>query len=191
MTQTIPSFWLICFLAFNPTSFTHIIPKPLINFRSSASPCPFLFLQSLSEKLARKEKEYEELEERLGAEKAARKGVQGSLRERELEVQELQVRASGAEASLQKTQAELRERAEEVAKFKSEIGELEVKHAELKVERKQLEQQREEKESHGAQQQTEISQVSRVDKDHTQGLMTFRNKWYTDVHNKRRKQQQL
>lgn len=44
--------------------------------------------------------------------------------------------------------------------MKSEIGELEVKHAELKVERKQLEQQREEKESHGAQQQTEIGQVS-------------------------------
>uniref|UniRef100_A0A8C4I7K0 Early endosome antigen 1 n=1 Tax=Dicentrarchus labrax TaxID=13489 RepID=A0A8C4I7K0_DICLA len=115
--------------------------------------------QSLSEKLARKEKEYQELEERLGAEKAAKKGVQSSLRERELEVQELQARATGAEASLQKAQAELGERTEEVVKLKSEIGDLEVKHAELKVERKQLEQQKEEKESHGAQQQTEISQL--------------------------------
>uniref|UniRef100_A0A8D3D9I9 Early endosome antigen 1 n=1 Tax=Scophthalmus maximus TaxID=52904 RepID=A0A8D3D9I9_SCOMX len=115
--------------------------------------------QSLSEKLARKEKEYQELEKGLGAEKAAKKRVQDNLRERELEVQELQVRATGAEASQQKTQTELRERTEEVAKLKSEIGELEVKHAEVKVERKQLEQQREEKESQGAQQQTEISQL--------------------------------
>uniref|UniRef100_A0A8D0AUE4 Early endosome antigen 1 n=1 Tax=Sander lucioperca TaxID=283035 RepID=A0A8D0AUE4_SANLU len=115
--------------------------------------------QSLSEKLARKEKEYQKLEECLEAEKAAKKGVQGSLRERELEVQELQARATGAEASVQKAQTELGERAEEVAKLKSEITELEVKHAELKVERKQLEQQREEKDSQGAQQQTEISQL--------------------------------
>lgn len=136
--------------------------------RSSASCCPLLFSQSLSEKLERKEKEYQELEERLGAEKAAKKEVQGSLRERELEVHELQARATGAEASLKKAQTELGERAEEVTKLKSEITELEVKHAELKVERKQLEQQREEKESHGAQQQTEISQVSRADKAHTQ-----------------------
>uniref|UniRef100_A0A8D3DFE0 Early endosome antigen 1 n=1 Tax=Scophthalmus maximus TaxID=52904 RepID=A0A8D3DFE0_SCOMX len=116
-------------------------------------------MQHLSEKLARKEKEYQELEKGLGAEKAAKKRVQDNLRERELEVQELQVRATGAEASQQKTQTELRERTEEVAKLKSEIGELEVKHAEVKVERKQLEQQREEKESQGAQQQTEISQL--------------------------------
>lgn len=83
-----------------------------------------------------------------------------------MEIQELQTRATGAEASLQKAQAELRERAEEVAKLKSEIGDLEVKHTELKVERKQLEQQREEKENHGAQQQTEISQVSWLDRCH-------------------------
>lgn len=106
------------------------------------------------------------MEERLGAEKETKKGVQDSLKKRELEVQELQTRATGAEASLQKGQAELQERAEEVAKLKSEIGNLEVKHAELKVERKQLEQQREEKESHGAQQQTEIGQVSWLDKCH-------------------------
>uniref|UniRef100_A0A4W6E8L6 Early endosome antigen 1 n=1 Tax=Lates calcarifer TaxID=8187 RepID=A0A4W6E8L6_LATCA len=115
--------------------------------------------QSLSEKLVRKEKEHQELEQCLGAEKTAKKGVQDSLRERELEVQELQARATGAEASLQKTQTELGERTEEVAKLKREMAELEVKHAELKVERKQLEQQREEKESQGAQQQTEISQL--------------------------------
>uniref|UniRef100_A0A8D0DEE1 Early endosome antigen 1 n=1 Tax=Sander lucioperca TaxID=283035 RepID=A0A8D0DEE1_SANLU len=127
--------------------------------QQSASCCPLLFSQSLSEKLARKEKEYQKLEECLEAEKAAKKGVQGSLRERELEVQELQARATGAEASVQKAQTELGERAEEVAKLKSEITELEVKHAELKVERKQLEQQREEKDSQGAQQQTEISQL--------------------------------
>lgn len=139
--------------------------------RQSASCCPLLFSQSLSEKLARKEKEYQKLEECLEAEKAAKKGVQGSLRERELEVQELQARATGAEASVQKAQTELGERAEEVAKLKSEITELEVKHAELKVERKQLEQQREEKDSQGAQQQTEISQVSREENDHTQEYM--------------------
>lgn len=113
----------------------------------------------MSEKLTRKEKVHQELEEQLGAEKVTKKGVQDSLREREQEVQELQGRATGAEASLQKTEAELREKAEEVTKLKNEITELEMKHAELKVERKQLEHQREEKESQGAQQQTEISQV--------------------------------
>lgn len=136
------------------------------------------FLQSLSEKLARKDKEYQELEECLGAEKAAKKGVQDSLREREQEVQELQARATGAEASLQKVQTELGERTEEAAKLKSEIAELEVKHAELKVERKQLEQQREEKESQGAQQQTEISQVSVTQTDYiylSRTVMTFSN----------------
>lgn len=96
----------------------------------------------------------------LAVEKGTKKKVQDDLREREQEVQELQSRVSGAEASLQKAQADLQERTEEVSKLKSEMGELEVKHAELKVERKQLEQLREEKESHGAQQQTEISQVS-------------------------------
>uniref|UniRef100_A0A672JD84 Early endosome antigen 1 n=1 Tax=Salarias fasciatus TaxID=181472 RepID=A0A672JD84_SALFA len=116
-------------------------------------------LQHLSEKLARKEKEYQVLEEELGVEKTAKNEVRDSLRERESEVQELQARAAGAEAALQKAQTELRETAEEVAKFKKEIADLEVKHAELKVERKQLEQQREEKESQGAQQQTEISQL--------------------------------
>uniref|UniRef100_A0A665XAN8 Early endosome antigen 1 n=1 Tax=Echeneis naucrates TaxID=173247 RepID=A0A665XAN8_ECHNA len=116
-------------------------------------------LQHLSEKLAHKERTCQELEACLGTEKAAKKGVQDNLREKELEVQELQARATAAEASLHKTQTELRDRTEEVAKLKSEIGELEVKHAELKVERKQLEQQREEKESQGAQQQTEISQL--------------------------------
>lgn len=155
------------FTCYSETSFTPIIPKLLGNQCSSASCCPLVFSQSLSEKLARKEKEYQELEERLGAEKSAKKGVQDSLREREQEVQEFQVRATGVEASLQKAQTELGERAEEVAKLKSEITELEVKHAELKVERKQLEQQREEKESHGAQQQTEISQVSRSKVTHT------------------------
>lgn len=119
-----------------------------------------LFSQSLSEKLARKEKEYQELEEHLGAERAAKKGAEGSLRERELEAQELQARATGAEGYLTKAQTELAERAEEVAKLKKEITELEVKHAELKVERKQLQQQREEKDNQGAQQQAEISQVS-------------------------------
>lgn len=117
-------------------------------------------LQSLSEKLARKEKEYLQLEEMLATETTTKKNVQDGLREREQEVQELQSRVIGAEASLQKARADLQERSEEVAKLKIEMGELEVKHAELKVERKQLEQQREEKESHGAQQQTEISQVS-------------------------------
>lgn len=125
------------------------------------SHCLFLVpSQNLSEKLASKEKDHLELQERLGAEKNAKKGLQDSLRERDLEVQELQARATGAEASLQKAQAELQQRAEEAAKIKTEIGELEVKHAELKVERKQLAQQKEEKESHGAQQQTEISRVS-------------------------------
>lgn len=122
--------------------------------------CSVLFLQSLSEKLARKEKEYLQLEEMLATETTTKKNVQDCLREREQEVQEFQSRVIGAEASLQKAQADLQERSEEVAKLKIEMGELEVKHAELKVERKQLEQQREEKESHGAQQQTEISQVS-------------------------------
>lgn len=139
-------------------------------------PCPSCFLQNLSEKLARKEKEYQELVEHLGTEKAAKKGVQDNLREREQEVQDLQVRATGAEASLQKAQTELGERAEEVAKLKSEIGDLEVKHAELKVERKQLEQQREEKESQGAQQQTEISQVSVTQTDYrhlSSNVITF------------------
>lgn len=125
--------------------------------------CLPLLSQSLSEKLASKEKEQLELQERLRAEKDNKKTLQGTMRERDLEVQELQARAVGAEASLQKAQAELQHRAEEAAKIKSEIGELEVKHAELKVERKQLEQQREEKESHGAQQQTEISRVSEED----------------------------
>uniref|UniRef100_A0A667ZMZ3 Early endosome antigen 1 n=1 Tax=Myripristis murdjan TaxID=586833 RepID=A0A667ZMZ3_9TELE len=115
--------------------------------------------QSLSEKLARKEKEYHELEERLASEQVAKREVQDSLHQRETEVQELQARATGAEASLQKAQAELGERSEEVAKLKKEMVELEVKHGELKVERKQLQQQREEKESQGAQQQTEISQL--------------------------------
>uniref|UniRef100_A0A7N8YKL3 Early endosome antigen 1 n=1 Tax=Mastacembelus armatus TaxID=205130 RepID=A0A7N8YKL3_9TELE len=115
--------------------------------------------QSLTEKLAHKEKDSQELEQCLGAEKAAKKGVQEILRERELEVQELQARATGAEAALQKTQSEVGERTEEVAKLKSEIVELEGKHAKLKFERIQLEQQREEKESQGAQQQTEISQL--------------------------------
>lgn len=103
-------------------------------------------------------------------EKDTKKALQGSLRERDLEVQELQARAAAAEGSLQTAQAELQHRAEEAAKIKSEIGELEVKHAELKVERKQLEQQKEEKESHGAQQQTEISRVSYEDNNHTEKL---------------------
>uniref|UniRef100_A0A8C8DXB7 Early endosome antigen 1 n=1 Tax=Oryzias sinensis TaxID=183150 RepID=A0A8C8DXB7_9TELE len=115
--------------------------------------------QKLSEKLERKEKEYEDLQEHLGSEKAAKTEVQDRLKERDLEVQDLQARATGAENSLQKAQAELKERAEEVTKFKSEVAELEVKNAELKVERKQLEQQKEEKESQGAQQQTEINQL--------------------------------
>lgn len=117
------------------------------------------FLQSLSEKLAHKEKEYLELEDHLGTEKATKKEVEDRLRDRELEVRELQAQITGVDASLQKAQKELFERSEEVAKLKNEIGELDVKHAELKVERKQLEQQKEEKESYGAQQQTEISQV--------------------------------
>lgn len=137
-----------------------LISKPLGHQPSINSCCLLLLSQSLSEKLASKEKQHLELEERLRAEKDAKKGFQDSLRERELEVQELQPRATGAEASLQKAQAELQERAKEMSKLKCEIGGLEVKHAELKVERKQLEQQREEKESHGAQQQTEISRVS-------------------------------
>lgn len=149
--------------AYSDTSFTPMIPIPVL-----IRPLLSLYLllsQSLSEKLVRKEKEHQELEQCLGAEKTAKKGVQDSLRERELEVQELQARATGAEASLQKTQTELGERTEEVAKLKREMAELEVKHAELKVERKQLEQQREEKESQGAQQQTEISQVRETDRD--------------------------
>lgn len=82
---------------------------------------------------------------------------------------------------MQKVQAELQHRAEEAAKIKSEIGELEVKHAELKVERKQLEQQKEEKESHGAQQQTEISRVSYQDDNNNkklqgQNMLIFRLK---------------
>lgn len=140
--------------------FPFLIYKPLGHQPSINSYCLLLLSQSLSEKLESKEKQHLELEERLRAEKDAKKGFQDSLRERELEVQELQARATGAEASLQKAQAEIQERAKEMAKLKCEIGDLEVKHAELKVERKQLEQQREEKESHGAQQQTEISRVS-------------------------------
>lgn len=140
--------------------FPFLISKPPGHQPSINSCCLLLLSQSLSEKLASKEKQHLELEERLRAEKDAKKGFQDSLRERELEVQELQARATGAEASLQKAQTELQERAKEMAKLKCEIGDLEVKHAELKVERKQLEQQREEKESHGAQQQTEISRVS-------------------------------
>lgn len=93
-------------------------------------------------------------------EKGTKKKVQDGLREREQEVQELQSRVTVAEASLQKAQVDLQERSEEVSKLKTEMGEMEVKHAELKVERKQLEQLREEKENHGAQQQTEIGQVS-------------------------------
>lgn len=101
-----------------------------------------------------------QLEEMLAMETTTKKKVQDCLREREQEVQELQSRVGGGEVSLQKAQADLQEKTEEVAKLKIEMGDMEVKHAELKVERKQLEQQREEKESHGAQQQTEISQVS-------------------------------
>lgn len=127
-----------------------------------------LFSQSLSEKLEQKERDYLQLEGMLATEKDSKKKVQDGLREREQEVQELQSRVTGAEASLQKAQADLQERTEEVSKLKGEMGELEVKHAELKVERKQLEQLREEKESHGAQQQTEISQVS-----HPQILTVF------------------
>lgn len=140
--------------------FPFLISKPLCHQPSINSCCLLLLSQNLSEKLASKEKQHLELEERLRVEKDAKKGFQDSLRERELEVQELQARATGAEASLQKAQADLQEKAKEMAKLKCEIGDLEVKHAELKVERKQLEQQREEKESHGAQQQTEISRVS-------------------------------
>lgn len=125
--------------------------------------CSVLFSQSLTEKLAWKERDYLQLEEMLAMEKSTKKKVQDGLKEREQEVQELQSRVTGAEASLQKAQADLQERTEEVSKLKSEMGELEVKHAELKVERKQLEQLREEKESHGAQQQTEISQVSHAE----------------------------
>lgn len=132
--------------------------------------CCLPLSQSLSEKLASKEKEHLELQERLKVEKDTKKALQGSLRERDLEVQELQARAAAADASFQKAQAELQHRAEEAAKIKSEIGELEVKHAELKVERKQLEQQKEEKESHGAQQQTEISRVSYEDNNHAEKL---------------------
>lgn len=96
----------------------------------------------------------------MAKEKGTKKKVQDGLREREREFQTLQSLLTGAEASLQKAQADLQERSEEGSKLKTEMGELEVKHAELKVEQKQLEQLREEKESHGAQQQTEISQVS-------------------------------
>lgn len=122
--------------------------------------CFVLFSQTLSEKLEQKERDYLQLEEMLAMEKGTKKKVQDGLREREQEVQELQSQVTVAEDSLQKAQVDLQERTEEVSKLKTEMGELEVKHAELKVERKQLEQLREEKESHGAQQQTEIGQVS-------------------------------
>lgn len=123
--------------------------------------CSVFFSQSLSEKVAQKEKDYLQLEETLAMEKGSKKTAQDGLKAREQEAQGLRARLTGAEASLQKAQAELQERTEEVSKLRSVMGELEVKHAELKVERKQLEQLRDEKESHGAQQQTEISQVSR------------------------------
>lgn len=127
---------------------------------SKLDTCFVLFSQTLSEKLEQKERDYLQLEEKLAMEKGTKKKVQDGLREREQEVQELQSRVTAAEASLQKAQVDLQERSEEVSKLKTEMGEMEVKHAELKVERKQLEQLREEKESHGAQQQTEIGQVS-------------------------------
>uniref|UniRef100_A0A674EY72 Early endosome antigen 1 n=1 Tax=Salmo trutta TaxID=8032 RepID=A0A674EY72_SALTR len=115
--------------------------------------------QLLSEKLLRREKEFQELEEGLRAEQVSKKTAQASLHQRELEVQELQARAVGAEASLQRAQAELGERGEEAERLRREVAELEAKHREVKTERKQLQQQREERESQGLAQQSEICQL--------------------------------
>uniref|UniRef100_A0A8C8CY63 Early endosome antigen 1 n=1 Tax=Oncorhynchus tshawytscha TaxID=74940 RepID=A0A8C8CY63_ONCTS len=115
--------------------------------------------QMLSEKLLRREKEFQELEEGLRAEQVSKKTAQASLHQRELEVQELQARAVSAEASLQRAQAELGERGEEAGRLRRELAELEAKHREVKTERKQLQQQREERESQGLAQQSEICQL--------------------------------
>uniref|UniRef100_A0A4W5LTG0 Early endosome antigen 1 n=1 Tax=Hucho hucho TaxID=62062 RepID=A0A4W5LTG0_9TELE len=115
--------------------------------------------QMLSEKLVRREKEFQELEEGLRAEQVSKKTAQASLHQRELEVQELQARAAGAEAGLQKAQAELGEREVEAGRLRREVAELEAKHREVKTERKQLQQQREERESQGLAQQSEICQL--------------------------------
>uniref|UniRef100_A0A8C7UJC7 Early endosome antigen 1 n=1 Tax=Oncorhynchus mykiss TaxID=8022 RepID=A0A8C7UJC7_ONCMY len=115
--------------------------------------------QMLSEKLLRREKEFQELEEGLRAEQVSKKTAQASLHQRELEVQELQARAVSAEASLQRAQAELAERGEEAERLRREFAELEAKHREVKTERKQLQQQREERESQGLAQQSEVCQL--------------------------------
>ncbi|KAG7279015.1 hypothetical protein CRUP_001956, partial [Coryphaenoides rupestris] len=86
--------------------------------------------QSLSDKLSRSDKDQQELQEALGAERAAGQGLRATVHERELELQEAQGRASGAEASLQRTQVELGEKGEEVARLKQEALELQM-HAKL------------------------------------------------------------
>ncbi|KAJ8372384.1 hypothetical protein AAFF_G00290170 [Aldrovandia affinis] len=115
--------------------------------------------QGLSNKLGKKERECQDLEERLSAEQASGKGLQSSLHQRELELQQLQVRAAAAEASLQRAQAELGERGEAGGRLRQELAELELSHQQLRSEAKQLQQQREEREQQGRQQQSEISQA--------------------------------
>uniref|UniRef100_A0A8C9VKZ0 Early endosome antigen 1 n=1 Tax=Scleropages formosus TaxID=113540 RepID=A0A8C9VKZ0_SCLFO len=115
--------------------------------------------QSLSEKLGRKEKEYQELEEHLHSEQASRKAAQTSLQQRELELQQLQVQSSATQASLQRAQTELEERGEAGGRLRQELAELELQHQQLKAEFKQLQQQKEEREQQSLQQQSEIKQL--------------------------------
>uniref|UniRef100_A0A8C9W3S1 Early endosome antigen 1 n=1 Tax=Scleropages formosus TaxID=113540 RepID=A0A8C9W3S1_SCLFO len=113
----------------------------------------------LSEKLGRKEKEYQELEEHLHSEQASRKAAQTSLQQRELELQQLQVQSSATQASLQRAQTELEERGEAGGRLRQELAELELQHQQLKAEFKQLQQQKEEREQQSLQQQSEIKQL--------------------------------
>uniref|UniRef100_A0A4W4ESG0 FYVE-type domain-containing protein n=1 Tax=Electrophorus electricus TaxID=8005 RepID=A0A4W4ESG0_ELEEL len=117
------------------------------------------FSQLLSEKLAQREKENQEVEKRLSQEQTSKKSLQASLHQRDLELQESQARASAGEAALGRARAEGAERGEEAGRLRRELAELEKVQQELKAERKQLQHQREERESQGLQQQSQISQL--------------------------------
>ena len=65
--------------------------------------------QNLSERLSRRERESQQLEEHVSEGQASLRALQAKLQQRDLEAQEAQARAAQAEASLGRAQAELGE----------------------------------------------------------------------------------
>ncbi|KAG2460119.1 EEA1 protein, partial [Polypterus senegalus] len=115
--------------------------------------------QSALEKLAKKEQQYKDLEERLNEELASKKSLQSIIHQNELNIRQLEAQLASAEASTQRLQSELSEKGEVKQRLKGELSEVELKYQQLKAEFKQLQQQKEERELQSLQQQSEINQL--------------------------------